>query len=130
LEAIRSMSLTIDLESLDGINIGIAHGKLTLDEIKESAAAMKGLVDGPDVRSLWDLRDASFDLDVAQVNDLADTMKLMFAGSTNQTAFLVSEDLEFGLIRMYEVLRGTKDVRISVFRDRDDAIAWLRKPSP
>lgn len=119
------MSLTIDLESIDGICIGIAEGALTLDEIKQSAATMWRLAEGPDIRMLWDLRKANFDLEVAQVSDLADTVKLMIASGESRIAFVVTEDLEFGLIRMYEAFRHSDTSRTSVFRDRDKAIAWL-----
>ncbi len=119
------MSLTIDLESIDGICIGIAEGTLTLDEIKQSAATMWRLAEGPDIRMLWDLRKAKFDLEVAQVSDLADTVKLMIASGESRIAFVVTEDLEFGLIRMYEAFRHSDTSRTSVFRDRDKAIAWL-----
>jgi hypothetical protein len=119
------MSLTIDLESIDGICIGIAEGALTLAEIKESAATMWRLAEGPDVRMLWDLRKAKFDLDVSQVSDLADTVKQMVASSDSRIAFVVTENLEFGLLRMYEAFRHSDTSRTSVFRDRDKAIAWL-----
>lgn len=119
------MSLTIDLESIDGICIGIAEGALTLDEIKQSAATMWRLAEGPDIRMLWDLRKAKFDLEVAQVSDLADTVKLMIASGESRIAFVVTEDLEFGLIRMYEAFRHSDTSLTSVFRDRDKAIAWL-----
>lgn len=124
------MSLTIDLESVDGICIGIADGRLSLEEIKESAMTMWRLAGGPGVRTLWDLRDANFDLDVAEVSDLGDAMKQLVVSPGIRTAFVVSADLEFGLIRMYEVFRQSDCARTSVFRDRDEAIVWLRTDTP
>jgi len=56
------MATTFDLESVKGVAIGIVHGSLTLDEIRKSAATMWQLLEGPEIRILWDLRDARFNL--------------------------------------------------------------------
>ncbi|MEE8165626.1 MAG: hypothetical protein V3T64_08655 [Myxococcota bacterium] len=120
------MAITLDLESVEGIAIGIAHGDLTLDEIEESAATMWRVVGGPEVRMLWDLRDARFDLAQAEVSDLAEYIKGLISGPAIRTAFVASRDLEFGLLRMFEMLREAKGVRTSVFRDKEHAIEWLR----
>ena len=119
------MAATFDLESVDGVAIGIAHGPLTLDEIKESAATMWRLVDGPDVRILWDLRDAHFDLAATEVRDLAEFVKRFAPSSALRTAFVVSRDLAFGLVRMFEVFREREGARTSVFRDKQQAVDWL-----
>lgn len=119
------MPMTIDLESNDGIAIGIAHGSLTLDEIKESAAAMWRAVEASEVRMLWDLRDARFDLAQTAVRDLAEFVRRLVSVSNVRTAFVASRDLEFGLIRMFEALRDEEGVRTSVFRDRERAVEWL-----
>ncbi len=123
------MSLTIDLESVDGICIAIAKGSLSVDELRESAVAMWRRVEGPSVRILWDLRDAKFDLDAAEISDIANTMKRLAASAQPHVAFVVAQDLEFGLLRMYEVFREADGVRTSVFRDSELAIAWLRGES-
>jgi hypothetical protein len=119
------MAITLDLESVEGIAIGIAHGYLTLDEIEKSAATLWQAVEGPAVRMLWDLRDARFDLAQAEVSDLAEYIKGLISGSAIRTCFVVSGDLEFGLVRMFETLREAKGVRTSVFRDKERAIEWL-----
>ncbi len=62
--------MTIGLESVEGVSIGIAHGSLTLDEIKESAATMWRVVGGREIPALWDLRDAQFDLALTEVREL------------------------------------------------------------
>ena len=40
-----------------------------------------------------------------------------------RAAFVVARDLEFGLVRMFEVFRESDDVQTSVFRDLDQALA-------
>lgn len=51
-----------------------------------------------------------------------------FAGRRGRarSALLVADDLQFGLLRMYEVLGATQNLENRVFRDLDDAIAWAR----
>ena len=119
------MSVTLDLESIEGIAIGIAHGSLTLNEIEESAEAMWRVVRAPKIRILWDLRDARFDLSGTEVRGLAEFAKRLVSGAALRTAFVASRDLEFGLLRMFEVLREAKGARMSVFRDRERALEWL-----
>ena len=119
------MPVTLDLESVPGAVIGVARGDLTLPEIKDSAATAWRLVEGPDVRMLWDLRDARFSLAPGEVRDLAEFVKQAARSPGARVAFVVSGDLEFGLIRMFEVYRDEKDTSTSVFRDRDQAVAWL-----
>ena len=52
------MTVTFDLESVESVAVCTAHGPLNLDGIKQAAAAMWRLVEGPQIRLLWDLRDA------------------------------------------------------------------------
>ena len=125
-----AMPTTFDFESIDGIVIGIAHGPLTLDEIKESAAAMWRAVGAPGVRILWDLRDARFNLAETEVHDLAEFVKGLVLVQAVRTAFVASGDLEFGLIRMFETRREVEGVRTSVFRDKERAVEWLNEVSP
>lgn len=51
-----------------------------------------------------------------------------FAGRRGRarSALLVADDLQFGLLRMYEVLGATQNLENRVFRDLADAIAWAR----
>ena len=124
------MAVTLDLDSVEGVSIGIAHGSLTLAEIKESAATMWRFVGGSEIRMLWDLRDAQFDLTSTEVRELADFARMLVSGATVRTAFVAPRDLEFGLLRMFEVLREGKGVQTSVFRDKERALEWLGNDTP
>ena len=123
------MAVTFDFESVEEVAIGLAHGPLTFDEIKESAATMWRLVEGPQIRILWDLRDARFDLGPAEVRGLAEFVKRLAPPTAFRSAFVASRDLEFGLLRMFATLRETKGALTSVFRDKQKAVEWLRNDS-
>ena len=119
------MTVTFDLESVESVAVCTAHGPLNLDGIKQAAAAMWRLVEGPQIRLLWDLRDAHFDLDTAQLRGLAEFVKRLVPTTEFRSAFVVREDLEFGLVRMFEVFRETEGTLTGVFRDKEQAVEWL-----
>ncbi len=74
---------------------------------------------------LWDLREAQFDLSTTEVRFLAEFTKQHSPFSRLRMAFVVAGDLEFGLIRMFEVFRETEGVRTAVFEDMGEALGWL-----
>ena len=119
------MAVDFDLESIEGVAVGIACGPLTLEEIKESAATMLQKAEAPQTRVLWDLRGARFDLEADEVRSLAEFIKRISAARDLRTAFVVSRDLEFGLLRMFEVFRETDCAATSTFRDKQQAVEWL-----
>lgn len=46
-----------------------------------------------------------------------------------RVAHVVSRDLEFGLVRMWELFVEQQwDARTRCFRSRDEAVAWLKEP--
>ena len=46
----------------------------------------------------------------------------------SRIAIVASEDVVFGLGRMYQAFRGEETVQLEVFRDAADARAWLGVP--
>ncbi len=47
-------------------------------------------------------------------------------GFSHRTALVVSTSVDFGMARMYGSLAQTVDPGFSVFRDLDEAEAWLQ----
>ncbi len=119
------MAVTFDLDSVKGVAVGVARGPLTLKEIKEYAVSMRRQVEGPDIRALWDLRYARFDLSVGEVEDFAEFIKQYSPPGGLRMAFVVSTDLEFGLVRMFEAFRKAADTQTATFRDKGRALEWL-----
>jgi hypothetical protein len=50
-------------------------------------------------------------------------------GEGSRRAFVAGTDVVFGMIRMFEMLRDDFPDQIRVFRDIDDARAWLGLPA-
>ena len=119
------MELVIDKHSEKGIVVGIAKGPMRLPDLRESAATFWREVSGSEARVLWDLREVTFDLSAADVEQFAEFGKRHSPFAGLRMAFLVSRDLEFGLLRMFEVFRATERTQTAVFRVRAEAIHWL-----
>jgi hypothetical protein len=80
-----------------------------------------------DFNQLFDARDVtSVELSGACVREIA-TARLFGEGSLR--AFVVTADVAFGMARMFEMLRGDALDEIRVFRNIDDARAWLGLPA-
>lgn len=79
---------------------------------------------------LWDFTDA--DLSGINQNDMEQIISTAksntYLRKDGKTAFVVSQDLSFGMSRMYEILSELSEHPISpsVFRDMNKAIAWLK----
>jgi hypothetical protein len=121
----RAMDIRLDLESVEGVAIGVARGSMTLEDIGAAAVALWQRVEGPRAHILWDLREARFDLSAAEVQELAVFVKNESPPGDLRTAFVVSGDLEFGLVRMFEALRDAPNSRTRAFREMEPALIWL-----
>ena len=117
--------VTIDTDSVKGVVVGTVSSPLTLEDIREAAAAVWRDVEAPRIRVLWDLREARFTLSTSEIRDLAEFAKEHSPFAQLRMAFVVTRDLEFGLLRMFEVFREARSVRTAVFRDMEKALAWL-----
>lgn len=106
--------------------MGHASGPMTLDGIKEAARLIWGRVEGPRVRVLWDIREAEVDLSGAQIRELAEWAKQESPYDDLLTAFVVRPGFQFGLVRMFEVLREKPGARAGVFTETEPALAWLK----
>jgi hypothetical protein len=79
-----------------------------------------------DFNQLFDAREASrVELSGACVREIAAER---FFGEGSLRAFVVGTDIAFGMARMFEMLRDDAPEQIRVFRNIDDARAWLGPP--
>jgi hypothetical protein len=51
-------------------------------------------------------------------------------GKESRRAIVVSNELGFGLVRMFELMRDSSAGEIRVFKDIDEAYAWLGRVAP
>ena len=119
------MVIIIEKDPETGVVVGTASGPLTIEEIRRAAASVWTDVEGPRLRVLWDLRKARFEFSTVEVRGLAEFARQNSPYPDLRMAFVVARDLEFGLVRIFEALRETSRARVAVFREKDEALAWL-----
>lgn len=106
--------------------VSTASGVLTLDDMLQHQQQL--------------LQDNDFDPSFSQLIDLDDVTqvavatddvrriaeKSVFVPGTRRALVAQKSDVAFGLSRMFETLRNLKgDQGVRVFRDREQALAWL-----
>ena len=112
----------------------VATGPLTPDELEN---ALRDAYRRPDYRpeanSLCDVREAGGEAFTgADVRRVVDTvLKHRGAPPGIRTAIVVGRDLSFGLARMFaQQLEAQSPSDVMVFRDMDEAMAWLEGEPP
>ncbi|KPJ95853.1 MAG: hypothetical protein AMS18_02095 [Gemmatimonas sp. SG8_17] len=112
-----------------GLVTHIAEGELSLEEIESEFAAT---ILNPAFRSglavLWDLRAAS--LASLSTRGIETLVKFNYdrkdARGGGRAAIVVSQDLDYGIARVFQVYGEDLPWETMVFRDFEEANAWVR----
>lgn len=77
--------------------------------------------------SIWDFRGCASDLDFEKMLEVKKYIESSYDERWTHrfTAFVVDQDLLFGLARMYEVIAEEVPTTIRIFKDMDEAENWL-----
>lgn len=78
-------------------------------------------------KRLWDMS-CGYDVSTDELQRLAATGRAIEMPDKSKVAILAPDDLSFGITRIYSVFRKDPRSKHQVFRDRDEAIAWLNTP--
>lgn len=110
-----------------GLVIHEGHGAISHEDIRVELSACFG-ESGWIRHSLWDLRDANLKLLTnEQVVSLAENAKADARKNTGKkNAWVAASPADFGLCRMSEMVANGAGLRLSVFYDFDEAMAWLQ----
>jgi hypothetical protein len=127
------MAIETRIDRSADIRIHTASGELTFDELR---ATLQALYSSPDFRPeqhvLWDLREAVLTrFSLAEVRDIADLVaEHRGTADPARAALVVSRDVDYGMARMFEqVLAGGSETNVRVFRDLQEAMAWITEPT-
>lgn len=96
-----------------------------MDDIKSAIDAVAESSRMNELR-LWDLSCAALNPDNTQLRQLADYARSRFL-LPSKVAIVASEDLVYGLSRMYEIYREEGLVKHMVFRSEREARTWLSR---
>lgn len=102
-------------------------GNMTLEEMTSAARdlfADRRYVEP--IRVIWDLRGGRFDWSAERIKDFRQFILDHRPPGRGRVAAVASGDLTFALARMYEALSSEVPVELMVFRDVDEARAWVR----
>jgi len=105
----------------------VVQGLLPRDEFAEAVRRITRSEDyPPDIPVLWDTRLAEMPaVDSKFERDLIEIRKTFPERGKAKIAILVSENVAFGMGRMYEMLSSSLPQRIMVFRQYEEAVKWL-----
>jgi hypothetical protein len=105
-----------------------ASGVLTTEEVLASQRQVRADPHfDPSFSLLADYRSATIsDIDAVQMQEIAANVPL---GSRSRRAYVVSGDLNFGMLRMFEAFAemAQRGGAARAFRDMDEALRWLHE---
>ncbi|MCP4724325.1 MAG: hypothetical protein GY863_04790 [bacterium] len=123
------MQVKISINKEKNLITVTAGGNLSIDELAGGLVKVTShpdFVAGQDV--IWDLRGVeTADMDTDDLKDIVEYVKGMQdkRGSGYKAALITSQDYIFGLARMYEAYVNSLPFKLRVFRNADEAYAWL-----
>ncbi len=119
------MGMTYEIAEMEDVQVVSIKGKPSVDDIKHILDEIQNESGYSHSARLWDFQESSFNFSQSEVLDIASYAS---AGDNRsaKVAMLVKEDLSFGVSRVYEVFRHTDLTEIKVFKDKIEALAWLR----
>lgn len=124
----EAWSLTIDGET--GIPIITVRGELTESDFRQFVMAGRSIpAFWNATESLWDLRGVTEFPSANGIHNLA-TFVLNYLKPPYRVAIVVSQDVHFGLSRMFSILGEQAGVARRVFRDYEQARDWLLGEEP
>lgn len=118
---------TIDVEK--GLIIRKVIGKFIISDLEAAYAYSFDLPDyQPSMNALWDLLEA----DIAELTseELTEVVQLVQSvtekrGGGYKVAFVVPDEVSYGITRMFEAYGNNLRFQMSTFRNMDDANIWL-----
>jgi len=120
-------SLTIDEQT--GIPIVTVYGELTYADVRQFLSAIADIPAYRDsYKRLWDLRHVAGLPSTNTVHGIAASVRS--DTTPRMAAFVVDQNVHFGLTRMFEMLSEQPGITRRVFRDYEQAWTWLLKAEP
>ena len=118
------MKAKFDIYEKNGVLFISIEGDPTVSDIKQALDQTRDESGYSNLARLWDFRKSSFDFTAEELEEIAS-----HASSADidpaRVAMLVSQDLSYGVSRIYEAYRKSALTDVKVFRDEADAIEWF-----
>jgi hypothetical protein len=122
-------SLCFDPEN--GLVIATCSGSLGVSDAREGAEMFWNKPEWSGRSVVWDFRTAQLDVRGADVQEVARfILERQPETPPPRVAFVTGRDVDFGLMRMFQVYRQHPATQIRVFRDYEEAVSWARTGFP
>ena len=121
------MPITFRIDKESGVVCTTIDGYVSTDEIIEG---LRNIMNHPDFRpglnGIADLRNSDLNTFSADVKRIAELL-VEYRDKTgpSRTAVLVSNDVTFGMTRVFQVFAEQSSVETAIFRDMEEAVQWL-----
>ena len=81
------------------------------------------------IAGLWDFRGCTSNINYETMHKITSYIDIHYdpSWSHNITALVVDKDVLYGLARMYEVITEDIPTTVRIFKDIDEAQAWIRE---
>ena len=113
-----------DIFEKKGVLFICIEGDPTVSDIKQALDQTRDDSGYSNLSRLWDFRKAAFDFSAEELEEIASHASSADL-DPSRVAMLVSQDLSYGVSRMYEAYRKSSMTDVKVFRDEAEAIEWL-----
>ena len=121
------MPITYVIDVANWIVFSTAKGVVDLDTFKSYLLARNNDPEFDlEMNGLFDAGDASFNLTPGDLRLMADITKRQLPRAGVRRAIVAAGDLGYGLSRMFEVLATNGEIESGVFRNYDEALAWVK----
>ncbi len=125
------MPVELKIDPKTGLAVATGTGTLGLLDAQKSVRALWEHPDWPGERAVWDFRGARLDFSTVDVREAAQfVLGNQPPKPPQRVAFVTAHDMDFGLVRMFEVFREHPATEVKVFRELEPAIAWALDLEP
>lgn len=123
------MSIELTFDDQLGILIAAVTDEVIPDEV---AATLTEIVSSdkypPDIDVMWDLRNLDFkSISSEMVYAIEEVREQFPERGEAYIAFVVPDDLAFGMSRMHEIVTNELPQTIRIFKDYHKAITWMQE---
>ncbi|MCG6910454.1 MAG: hypothetical protein LJE94_10070 [Deltaproteobacteria bacterium] len=118
------MSAIYEICEKQGVLVVKIEGDPEVSDITQALDQIRDESGYRNLARLWDFRNATFNFSVSELEEIAAHAASADLERT-KVAMLVSQDLSFGVSRMYRAYRQNEFTDVNVFKDESEAIKWL-----
>jgi hypothetical protein len=125
------MPFSLSFDPENGLVIATCSGTLGVNDAREGAEALWSNPEWSGKPVVWDLRTAQLDVRGTDVQEVARfILQRQPKAPPPRVAFVTGRDVDYGLMRMFQVYRNHPATHVRIFRDYEEAVSWAQSGFP